>query len=135
MYWVGNMNIDNIETEEEKEAFDKMSKPKTKVEYVKVDFEKSIFDLAHELKQSSLFNADESEIENETQLCEAFLVSEVYRKVETPVEWWEGAAEYVMGINKDSGELSYSTDGKSMKIFKDLTKEQWKEFAKLILEE
>lgn len=106
--------------------------PRTKVEYVQVGFhkcheamfkhemeEKLYGSLCGQFKEASL-----TYISNNWQ-------SGLYRRIETPIEWWEDAAEFVKPI--DSAFIEFS--GGKLKVEAEMTRDQWCDFARILLEQ
>jgi len=109
-------------------------KPKrTKVEYKKV---LSVFNLDRDKMRNGEYGELDADGEFYSRYEEVSIVlsltnNGLYEKAEKEVEWWEAAAEYAQNVGSVR---NISITGGDMSIQGYMTKGQWKEFAKLILE-
>ena len=60
---------------------------------------------------------------------------EVYRKVTKPIEWWEDACEHVKASSSDDWELEVANEGQVMRMTAEMTRDQWCDFARILLEQ
>lgn len=124
----------------------KPASPKTKPVYTPVT--ESIFDLKEDFEAGNLyfrwFGNPESEdsvgydqITDENMLFSRYEEKRLLRKTEKPVEWFEEAADYLQNIRaeEDEGEITFLGCGGDFVIRKMLSKEQWIEVSKKILED
>ncbi len=58
--------------------------------------------------------------------------SSLYRKIETPIEWWEDASEFINQTDDDN--CSSIMEGK-LHVNATLTQDQWCDFARILLEQ
>lgn len=60
---------------------------------------------------------------------------ELHQKVTKPIEWWEDACEHVKDSSSDDWELEVTSDGKVMRMTAEMTRDQWCDFARILLEQ
>lgn len=113
-------------------------KPRTKVEYKKVT--ESIFDLKDEFESGNLFF--KADTDSEYHRVDAIKVlglnfdkSNLYRKVERQVEWWDDAVDYLKSNCKGVTAAGYCTDTNSIAITGHMNQEQCYDFARILLEQ
>ena len=110
-------------------------KPKrVKVEYVKV--EESIFDVMEDYYSGRLFGDSLGEIKITTfaHLGACFDTGKVYRRVETPIEWWEDLVEYIEKATEDSG-YAELTKGEKLHVEASMSRDKWCDFARILIEQ
>ena len=59
--------------------------------------------------------------------------TELYRRVETPVEWWEDLIQHVENTTEDSG-YAQLVRGEKLHVEATMTRDQWRSFARILLE-
>lgn len=113
-------------------------KPRTKVEYEKVEFEPNeiwkAFKEHQEVGYLYVNTPDGFECLFDGVFNLAMAISQgdqLYRKVERPVEWFDDAVEY-LNQNRQSG----SCDEQGvLSVGADMTRDQWCDFARILLEQ
>lgn len=113
-------------------------KPRTKVEYEKVT--ESIFDLKDEFESGNLFF--KADTDGEYHRVDAIKVlglnfdkSNLYRKVERPVEWWEDAVEFVKENACNMNAIARNLASGGLYVEAKMTRDKWCDFARILLEQ
>lgn len=111
-------------------------KPRTKVEYEKVT--DPFFDLKDDFENGNLFF--KADTDGEYHRVSAIKVlglnfdkSNLYRKVERPVEWWEDAASHMANIHNTAS--VYNEEKDTLAVHASMTRDQWCDFARILLEQ
>ncbi len=116
---------------------------RTKVEYVKIT-DTGFFDLKGEFQSRGIFfnesvtdTPDYVTAMDVKELAHHFLHKNLFRRIETPIEWWEDAAEFMSEL----AELSITEDGDlRVMMLKDqigfgMSRDKWCDFARILLEQ
>ena len=96
-------------------------KPKTKVEYVKCDFDTTV-EYAHLYDHMNAFDCDELKVESLQALVDAIDGNGVYRRVETEITWIDEAeaafpcASLSQYRNNDNVKMGYWTEAGLIKL-------------------
>ena len=72
--------------------------------------------------------------EDEGDVAYAAANEMLFRKVTKPIEWWEDLVEYIEKTTDDSG-FAESTKGEKLNIVASMTRDQWCDFARILLEQ
>ncbi len=137
---LGDFGVLNICSEKEHilraAALETKEPKRTKVEYVE-----AVFDSAWEAIKSYEINDDlyycasstptyeKMKAGNMKNLLDYSMPVKLYRKIETPIEWWEDASEFV----KPTGH-SEIVNGQLL-VEAAMTRDQWCDFARILLEQ
>lgn len=74
-------------------------------------------------------------VEDGDENINTVMLSDLYRKVTKPIEWWEDACEHVKCSSSDDWELEVTNEGKVMRMTAEMTRDQWCDFARILLEQ
>lgn len=111
-------------------------KPRTKVEYEKVEYNHAweIVKLREEGVELFKTASDELQIEKVNVIAlRASSGYDFYRKVERPAEWWEDPASHMANIHNTAS--VYNEEKGTLAVHASMTRDQWCDFARILLEQ
>ena len=112
-------------------------KPKrVKVEYVKLE-NPSIHELAELYDSGELVFYQGGEYLKVTQTRQVYFHAHnlsIYRRIETPIEWWEDLVDYIGKATEDSGFAEPIKDEK-LYVNASMSRDKWCDFARILLEQ
>lgn len=122
-----------------KEEFQAMyeEKPKrVKVEYVECDRLQDALDKFESMSGFEFYpdaNGVGDRINSVRNLALAYGNNSLYRRIETPIEWWEDLVEF---INQSTGDsCASSANGETLHVRASMSRDKWCDFARILLEQ